>query len=286
MCELIEGKRPTSVVELLDEESIMPQATDETLIYIYMCVYIYVCMCIYVHIYIYVCDEESIMPQATDETLLAKMAKELAFHKHFATDMRTGTFTLRHYAGDVVYSPSGFLDKNRDALYRDLQQLMHGSNGAGGSSSKFLAGLFKPTERAAAKWREQINTGVAKRPPTVAAQYRTAINELIAQLTKCAPHYVRTIKPNDEKRAGHFDMERVRHQVRYLGLLENVRVRRAGFAHRETYTRFESRYKMVSAATWPRGAGDARASTQTILAELQASRTLASGLLTCSLTTF
>ena len=59
--------------------------------------------------------------------------------------------------------------------------------------------------------------------------------------------------------------------MRYLGLLENVRVRRAGFAHRETYKRFESRYKMVSAATWPRGTGDARASTQTILAELQIS---------------
>ena len=66
------------------------------------------------------------MPQATDETLLAKMGKNLAFHKHFTTDMRAGTFTLKHYAGDVVYSPLGFLDKNRDALYRDLQQLMHG----------------------------------------------------------------------------------------------------------------------------------------------------------------
>ena len=49
---------------------------------------------------------------------------------------------------------------------------MHGSNGTGGSSSKFLAGLFKTTERAASKWREQINTGVAKRPPTVAAHVK------------------------------------------------------------------------------------------------------------------
>ncbi|KAG8269686.1 Myosin-IA, partial [Homalodisca vitripennis] len=40
-------------------------------------------------------------------------------------------------------------------------------------------------------------------------------------------------------------------QVRYLGLLENVRVRRAGFAYRQRYDRFLKRYKMISEFTWP-----------------------------------
>lgn len=40
-------------------------------------------------------------------------------------------------------------------------------------------------------------------------------------------------------------------QVRYLGLLENVRVRRAGFANRQPYERFAQRYKITSAQTWP-----------------------------------
>ena len=60
------------------------------------------------------------------------------------------------------------------------------------------------------------------------------MNKLLA----CQPHYIRCIKSNDEKRSGVLNEERVRHQVRYLGLLENVRVRRAGFAFRTTYDRF------------------------------------------------
>ncbi|KAL0179380.1 hypothetical protein M9458_024822, partial [Cirrhinus mrigala] len=51
------------------------------------------------------------------------------------------------------------------------------------------------------------------------------------------PYYVRCIKPNDVKSPLLFEHERCKHQVEYLGLLENVRVRRAGFANRQTYPR-------------------------------------------------
>lgn len=40
-------------------------------------------------------------------------------------------------------------------------------------------------------------------------------------------------------------------QVRYLGLLENLRVRRAGYAFRMEFQRFIDRYKMLSKLTWP-----------------------------------
>lgn len=56
------------------------------------------------------------------------------------------------------------------------------------------------------------------------------------------PYYVRCIKPNDQKSPTLFDEELCRHQVSYLGLLENVRVRRAGFAYRQPYHRFLQRY--------------------------------------------
>lgn len=80
---------------------------------------------------------------------------------------------------------------------------------------------------------------------------QTALSGLIQKLLKCNPHYVRCIKPNDEKRAGFLDEQRTRHQIRYLGLVENVRVRRAGFANRQTYERFFNRYRIILPETYP-----------------------------------
>lgn len=55
------------------------------------------------------------------------------------------------------------------------------------------------------------------------------------------PYYVRCIKPNEMKSPVLFDDARCQHQVAYLGLLENVMVRRAGFAYRQLYSRFLQR---------------------------------------------
>ena len=53
---------------------------------------------------------------------------------------------------------------------------------------------------------------------------------------------MRCIKPNEIKSSEAFDVEKVKNQVFYLGLLENVRVRRAGFASRLTYEKFLLRH--------------------------------------------
>lgn len=65
------------------------------------------------------------------------------------------------------------------------------------------------------------------------------------------PSYIRCIKPNDAKQADRFDEVLIRHQVKYLGLMENLRVRRAGFAYRRKYEVFLQRYKSLCPETWP-----------------------------------
>ncbi|TNN65345.1 Unconventional myosin-Id [Liparis tanakae] len=94
-------------------------------------------------------------------------------------------------------------------------------------------------------------TEVTKRPLTAATLFKTSMISLVENLACKEPYYVRCIKPNDVKSPLLFEQERCRHQVGYLGLLENVRVRRAGFAYRQTYPRFLQRYKMISEFTWP-----------------------------------
>jgi len=46
-----------------------------------------------------------------------------------------------------------------------------------------------------------------------------------------------------------FDKARVMHQIRYLGLLDNIKVRRAGFAYRTTFNKFMERYYLLSGRT-------------------------------------
>ena len=71
---------------------------------------------------------------------------------------------------------------------------------------------------------------------------QTQANLLVDKLMKCTPHYIRCIKPNESKKAHDWEGDRVKHQVEYLGLKENIRVRRAGFAYRRPFQKFLDRW--------------------------------------------
>ncbi|KAF0025787.1 hypothetical protein F2P81_022668 [Scophthalmus maximus] len=146
-------------------------------------------------------------------------------------------FRIRHYAGDVVYSVVGFIDKNKDTLFQDFKRLLYNS------SNPVLKAMWPEGKLSI--------TEVTKRPLTAATLFKNSMISLVENLACKEPYYVRCIKPNDVKSPLLFEQERCRHQVEYLGLLENVRVRRAGFAYRQTYPRFLQRYKMISEFTWP-----------------------------------
>uniref|UniRef100_A0A8C8DQ90 Unconventional myosin-Id n=1 Tax=Oryzias sinensis TaxID=183150 RepID=A0A8C8DQ90_9TELE len=184
--------------------------------------------------------------KVTDEVFLQGLNGKLAKHAHFTSRKLSPAdkslefdrdFRIRHYAGDVVYSVVGFIDKNKDTLFQDFKRLLYNS------SNQVLKVMWP-------EGKLRI-TEVTKRPLTAATLFKTSMISLVENLACKEPYYVRCIKPNDVKSPLIFEQERCRHQVEYLGLLENVRVRRAGFAYRQTYPRFLQRYKMISKFTWP-----------------------------------
>ena len=88
---------------------------------------------------------------------------------------------------------------------------------------------------------------------------------LAQKLQQKEPHYVRCIKPNELKSSTLFDDRLVLHQIRYLNITQNVRVRRAGFAYRAPYKRFLQRYKLICAQTWPNFKGPDRDGCKAII---------------------
>ncbi|KAJ3414276.1 hypothetical protein HDV05_006805 [Chytridiales sp. JEL 0842] len=196
-------------------------------------------------------DEESTLNEHTDTTFLDKLNRLVSTHAHFDSKLKTctskiphGTFLIRHYAGDVLYHVDGFVERNKDLLYKDLSKLV------GTSEAAIVKEMFSVLEKAADK--NEPN----KRPETLGIQFKNSMNALIEALTTKNPHYIRCIKPNPSKQPGVFSRDLVLHQVRYLGLQENIKVRRAGFAYRQRHVKFVERYKMLSKATWPVWTGD------------------------------
>lgn len=200
--------------------------------------------------------------KVTDELVLEAMDRQLSSHPHYSSrqtksldkDLAHKTqFKIRHYAGDVVYNIHGFLDKNKDTLFQDFKRLLYSSR------NPVISGMWP-------EGAQDINK-TTKRPLTAGTLFRNSIIALVKSLMSKEPHYVRCIKPNEEKSAVLFSDQRVEHQVRYLGLLENVRVRRAGFAHRQPYDRFLKRYKMISEFTWPNFRGTDKDGTRVLIEE-------------------
>nr|XP_006825386.1 PREDICTED: unconventional myosin-Ib-like [Saccoglossus kowalevskii] len=192
-------------------------------------------------------DDECLRPgTVTDITFLNKLNSSpfIANQKFYEsrTKMKSDKsilhhcFRVKHYAGDVTYNVNGFIDKNNDLLFRDLSQAMY-------KCDHLLLKLLFPEGNP-----EQYSK---KRPPTAGYQFKNSIAELMKNLLAKNPNYIRCIKPNDFKKPDTYDETIIRHQVRYLGLMENVRVRRAGYAFRQPYELCLQRYKMLCPRTWP-----------------------------------
>ncbi|KAI8818552.1 unconventional myosin-Ia [Fimicolochytrium jonesii] len=178
-------------------------------------------------------------------------------------------FMLRHYAGDVVYETDGFLDRNVDALWRDVVTTL-GESGKSVVREMFPA--LTGVDGAPDGGDVASTSARTKRPETLATQFRSSMGNLIANLMSKNPHYIRCIKPNAEKAANKFDVELVEHQCRYLGLRENILVRRAGFCYRSAFPKFLNRYKLVGThisvdprGTWPTYTGTPREGVQNLL---------------------
>jgi len=65
---------------------------------------------------------------------------------------------------------------------------------------------------------------------------------LISKLRSCVPYYIRCIKSNDHRAALDYNSSRCLHQIKYLGLSENVKVKKAGFSYRHFYPNFVKRF--------------------------------------------
>ncbi|XP_062404048.1 unconventional myosin-Vc [Sardina pilchardus] len=191
-------------------------------------------------------DEECLFPQGTDMNWLQKLYNFLGSNPLFSKPrLSNQAFVIQHFADQVEYQCKGFLEKNRDTLYEELVDIM--------KASKFslLAEFFREEAPTTARGARVKPATPAVKPAnkqhrsTVGDKFRSSLYLLMETLNATTPHYVRCIKPNEEKQPFEYDSKRVVQQLRACGVLETVHISAQSYPSRWTYIEFYSRYSIL-----------------------------------------
>ncbi|EAA09422.5 AGAP005213-PA [Anopheles gambiae str. PEST] len=199
-------------------------------------------------------DDESNFPRANDSSFLEKCHYNHALNELYSRP-RVGAqeFGITHYAGQVWYCVDGFLEKNRDALRMDVIELLS-------SSTEPLVGEMTKQLRAQRDVGKTLPKGsngrfvtMKPRTPTVAARFSDSLQQLLQSMAKCNPWFVRCVKPNNDKQALRMDMPCVLQQLRYLGMLDTIKIRQSGYPVRLRFQHFVERYRHLMRTPLPKG---------------------------------
>uniref|UniRef100_A0A669PBB6 Myosin VC n=1 Tax=Phasianus colchicus TaxID=9054 RepID=A0A669PBB6_PHACC len=167
-------------------------------------------------------DEECLLPQGTDENWLQKLYnnfvnKNALFEK---PRMSNTSFIVQHFADKFRLCASFFQDNPAPI-------------------SPFSSTISIKSARPVLKSpNKQLRM-------TVGSKFRSSLSLLMETLNATTPHYVRCIKPNDEKQPFEFDSKRVAQQLRACGVLETIRISAQSYPSRWTYIEFFSRYSIL-----------------------------------------
>ncbi|KAL8226300.1 hypothetical protein R6Q59_000156 [Mikania micrantha] len=176
-------------------------------------------------------DEACMFPKSTPDTFSQKLYQTFKTHKRFIKPkLARSDFIIAHYAGEVHYQADQFLDKNKDYLVPEHQDLL--------STSKcsFVAGLFPPL-------REDVTK--SSKFSSIGSRFKLQLQQLMETLNSTQPHYIRCVKPNNLLKPAVFENVNIIHQLRCGGVLEAIRISCAGYPTNKSFTDFVNRFGLL-----------------------------------------
>ncbi|PIN26506.1 Myosin class V heavy chain [Handroanthus impetiginosus] len=220
----------------------------------------------------------SMFPKSSHETFAQKLYQTFSKNKRFIKPKLSRTnFTISHYAGEVKYMVDLFLDKNKDYVVVEHQDLLTASK------CSFVAGLFPSLPEESSKsskfssigsrfkyqrhlcWTGLLMVSLAKKNAQVIFLcLQLQLQSLMETLNSTEPHYIRCVKPNNVLKPAIFENLNVIQQLRCGGVLEAIRISCDGYPTRRTFDEFLLRF-CVLAPEVLEGNSDDKAACQMIL---------------------
>ncbi|PON84462.1 Myosin [Trema orientale] len=174
----------------------------------------------------------AMFPKSTHETFAQKLYQTFKNNKRFIKPKLSRTsFTISHYAGEVTYQADQFLDKNKDYVVAEHQDLLTASK------CPFVAGLFPPSPEESSK---------SSKFSSIGSRFKLQLQSLMETLNSTEPHYIRCVKPNNVLKPAIFENNNIIQQLRCGGVLEAIRISCAGYPTRRTFYEFLHRFGVLA----------------------------------------
>ncbi|KAI3703863.1 hypothetical protein L1987_74059 [Smallanthus sonchifolius] len=164
-------------------------------------------------------DEVSNDSEATNLTFVNKLKQRLSSTLQLIDEK--GAFRVHHYAGEVQYESTGFLEKNTDTLQSD--------------TTLFLSSCCK-------NFLIDELTSLDLGKQTVGTKFKGQLFKLIQRLENSKPHFIQCIRPNAKQLPGMYEKDTVLQQLRCNGVLEAVKMSKSRYPTRMTHQEFANKF--------------------------------------------
>ena len=149
---------------------------------------------------------------------------------------------IKHSAKEVPYNCNNFVYKNKDELKYSMVKIF------AKSQDKIIKKIFfiSLTDEEAENQTKILEQTLRKKTNKfITGKFRKEIKALVKELNSCESNYVRCLKPNEQKKEFFVTPTFLFNQIKYLGILDTINVRKQGFPTRKTYEEFFKEYKAL-----------------------------------------
>jgi myosin heavy subunit len=174
-------------------------------------------------------DEKTLLDAKSDVSLLTSLPKNVEVYRIFREKI-----IVKHYADTVEYTTGDFYKKNVDRISSDV--------------AGFIAKITKSSPLFI-HTKQPMNKRGSIGVSTISSQFRQKLSELMNELESSSLHFIRCIKPNDEHIPKKWDVEKVRNQLNYCGIMSALKIARQTLPIRMKKAPFNKKYEILFTQT-------------------------------------
>ena len=166
--------------------------------------------------------------------LLKPYPNVLIEDKYNKSENKENFIIINHYAGKIVYNVVDMVQKNLSQLNNEIKDTL--TNSSNGLINKIFAELSKDNKN---KQMDKILSD------TLIRQFKKQIQELFRKIQDSNKIYVKCINPNNKKMPKNYDRNVISEQMKYLGILELIKLKQKGYNVHITKEDFQNEYKYL-----------------------------------------